>query len=208
MSMTAPQSWNDFPVMEPMDPRLVIQKVLLEDNAGASRGATFSRVTDWLQNVTWINPVLKISDYSATTIPIIQANSVQDYESVQEAIVWNSTHAMTATNPKLPLAVKKITFAKAGKAFDNIVYVDFIGGATSTNIQISFRDNSVTNGQPDATGAPTIPVFAFPTTSTYGGAGRKLTFTVLRPGRFALGIRVVDNLGNYSMFELNLHIMP
>jgi hypothetical protein len=204
--MTNPQSWNDFPVMEPMDPRLVISKVLLDDNTGASKGGTFSRVTDWLQNVTWVNPVLKISDVTTSTFPTIQSNSAQDYESFQEAIVWNSTHAMTATNPKLPLAVKKIVFAKAGKAFDNIIYLDFIGGATSTNVQISFRDNSITNGQPDATGAPTIPVFAFPTTATYGGTGRKLIFTVLRPGRFALGIRVVDNLGNYSMFELELHV--
>jgi hypothetical protein len=189
--------------MEPMDPRLVIQKITLDDNTGAAKGATFSRVTSWFQNVTWVNPVLKISDVTSSTTPTIAANSPQDYQSFQEAVVWNSTKSMVATNSKLPLAVKKIVFLKAGMSFDNTIYLDWIGGATSTDVQISFRDNSVTSGNLDPLGgAPTVPVFQFLATATYGGAGRKLTVTVLRPGRYFVGIRVLDNGGNYSMFEM------
>lgn len=69
---------------------------------------------------------------------------------------------MISTNPKLPIAVKKIVFGKAGISFDNIIYLDFIGGATSTNIEISFRDNSVTSGNPDPTGADHDPCLRLP----------------------------------------------
>jgi hypothetical protein len=110
---------------------------------------------------------------------------------------------MVSPNSKLPLAVKKIVFLKAGMSFDNTIYLDWIGGATSSDVQISFRDNSVTSGNLDAAGgAPTIPVFQFLPTLTYGGTGKKLVVTVLRPGRYTVCLRVLDNGGNYSMFEM------
>jgi hypothetical protein len=74
-------------------------------------------------------------------------------------------------------------------------------------VQISFRDNSYSGGDFTNGGTPTIPVFAFPTSTTYGGTGRNLQLTLLKTGRFSMGIRIVDGGGNYSMFPFELVVL-
>ncbi|MDP4198492.1 MAG: hypothetical protein Q8922_00860 [Bacteroidota bacterium] len=109
---------------------------------------------------------------------------------------------MTTNNPQLPLVVEGLMYLKSGP-FTNNIFLDFTGGATSTDVQLGFRDNSYTSGDFTAGATGTIPVFAFPGAPvTYGGTGHILSVTLLKPGRYSMGIRIVDNVGNYSLFPM------
>ncbi len=200
-----PQSWNDLVLQPTMDPRSLIANPVLVDSGATSRDGSFLRSVNWLQSVTWVAPVIKFTP-SATMAAYIMANNPQDFDSIEAANLWNTTHAMTSINPQLPLVSEGLIFGKAGSNSNNNYPIDFIGGATSTDIQISFRDNSFTGGDFTSGGTPTIPVFAFPS-ATYGGTSKLLTMTFLQTGRFSLGIRVVDNSGNYSMFPIELIVL-
>ncbi len=143
-----------------------------------------------------------VSQPSPSTLSNVQVNNPYDFGSIEEANTWNGLHQMTVPTAQVPPAVQKIMFLKAGTAFINNVFLDFTGGATSTDIQLSIRDNAGTSGDFQNSGTGTIPVFSFPTTATYGTPGRNLQVTLLRTGRFNVGLRIIDNGGNYSLFEM------
>ena len=187
--------------MPPIDPRSLIQMISFEDQANVNQVAGFTRSTTWLQNVTWLDAPLIVTP-AATKTAVIAAPNAADYQSLQDAIAWNSTHAMTPLSTKLPKAVEKIFFLKAGGQFINQIYLDWNIGVTSTDVQFSFRDNSVTSGDFTNSATGTIPVFAFPNTSTYGGIGRLLQVSLLARGRYMVGMRIVDNSGNWSLYDM------
>ncbi len=109
---------------------------------------------------------------------------------------------MTAQNNQLPIAVQKIMFLKAGTAFVNNIFLDWSPTVTSTDVQLSFRDNSTTSGDFQNSATATVPVFAF-SGATFGGTARMLQVTLLRTGRFQMCLRIIDNSGNYSMYEMD-----
>lgn len=203
----APQSWFDLVVMSPIDPRGIIQYAAFENQAGATQIANFARSSNFLQAVTWVNPPMVVTQPGTGTTSFVQATNPQDYDSAVAAGNWSATHAMTVNSAQVALAVQKIMFLKAGIQFINNIYLDFTGGATSTNIQLSIRENSATTGDFQGAGIGTVPVFAFPS-STYGGTGRNMLLTILKPGRFNVGLRIVDNSGNYSIFEMDWIVLP
>ncbi|MFI5200889.1 MAG: hypothetical protein ACHQNE_00695 [Candidatus Kapaibacterium sp.] len=205
---SGPQSWFDLVVMPPMDPRGIIQSVLFQNQAGASQPASFARSATFLHNSTWVNPPMIVTQPGGGTSPgFVLAANPQDFDSMVAAQNWTSLHAMTVTSAQVALSVQKLMFLKAGMKFVNNIYLDFTGGATSTDIQLSIRDNSATSG--DFQGAPTgtVPVFSFPST-TYGGTGKQMQLTLLQPGRFNVGLRIIDNSGNYSIFEMDWIVLP
>lgn len=197
------QSWLDLPVSPTIDARTLIQSCAFIDQAGTSQGGLFQRSTNWLKAVTWVSPVVKVTAYGtvSATSNLVAVNG-QDFTSVEAAATWNGTHVMTTNNAQLPLVSEGLMFLKAGTNFINNVFFDFNGGVTSTDVQIGFRDNSYTSGDFTNSATGTIPVYAFPTTTTYGGTGRQLSLTLLQTGRFHMGLRIVDNGGNYSMFPM------
>ncbi len=198
-----PQSWYDFAVMPPMDPRSIVQTISLQDQGGTMRPASFARSVSWLHAApTWANPPLIVTPFS-TAVPNVTVPNTNDFGSVEAAAAWNSLHAMTSTSIFVPIAVEKIMFLKAGTAFVNNIFLDFIGGVTSQDILFSFRDNSVTSGDFTGGGAGTIPVFAFPTAPTYGGTSRNLQVTLLRPGRYSVALRIFDSAPNWSIYEMD-----
>jgi hypothetical protein len=199
----APQSWFDLVVMSPMDPRGIISSVSFENNAGSQTAATFARSSTWLHASTWVNPPLIVSQ----TASFVICPNVQDFASVEAANTWNGLHLMTAQNNQLPIAVQKIMFLKAGTAFVNNIFLDWSAGVTSTDVQLSFRDNSTTSGDFQNSGTATVPVFAF-TGATFGLTARNLQVTVLRTGRFHVAMRIIDNSGNYSMYEMEWIVLP
>ncbi len=202
MNNSAPQSWYDFPAMQPMDPRSIVQVIQLTDNAAAVQTGQFQYSGTWLQTVTWGNPPIATSPFVPGTIPIVSVPNVNDYESQNIAIAWNASHAMTVNNNKLPVCVNNIMFLKAGTAYVNTLFFDWTGIITATDIQFSFRDNSVTSGMfmNGATGL--VPVFTFPSTSTYGAFAMKLQVTLLQPGRYTVGLRIHDSAGTWSLYEM------
>jgi hypothetical protein len=195
------QSWFDLAMQPTQDPRSLIGMISFEDQANAAQAGTFTRSTNWLQAAIWVAPPMKVTPRATLTTAFIIAANPNDFASAEFAAAWNAAHAMTSINPQLPLVAEGLMYLKAGP-FMNMVYLDITGGTTSTDVQISFRDNSYTSGDFTNGAAGTIPVFAFPTTTTYGGTGRALTVTLLKPGRYSMGIRIVDNAGNYSMFPM------
>jgi hypothetical protein len=199
----APQSWFDLIVMQPMDPRSIISTVSFENNASSQTVATFARSSTWLESATWINPPLIVSQTASYVI----CPNAQDFASVEEANVWNGLHQMTALNNQLPIAVQKIMFLKAGTAFVNNIFLDWSAGVTSTNVQLSFRDNSTTSGMFQNSGTATVPIFLF-TGATFGLTARNLQVTLLRTGRFHVALRILDNSGNYSLYEMEWIVLP
>lgn len=198
------QSWNDLVVMPPMDPRAIIASLSFEDQTSAIQIASFARSATWLNPAkTWVNPpmITSLPSTPATTAHIVAANPY-DFDAVVQSTNWNTVHAMTVPSAGLPIDVQKIMFLKADPRFVNNLYFDFTGGATSTDIQFSMRDNSATSGMFENAAAATIPVFTFPSTSTYGGLGRNVQVSLSMPGRFHVAFRIVDNSGNWSMFEM------
>ena len=144
---------------------------------------------------------------TGTTGNVVAANPY-DYTAVVAANAWNSVHAMTAPNTnQLPFSVQNIVFLKADPRFINNLYFDITGGVTSTDIQFSMRDNSTTSGMFQDAALATVPVFALPS-STYGGTGRNLQVSLTRTGRFDVAFRIVDNGGNWSMFEMQWIVLP
>jgi hypothetical protein len=105
------------------------------------------------------------------------------------------------------MATRRMYF-KAGMAFRNSVYFDFIGGKTSQDILLSLRHNSFTSGDFQNAAAGTVPCFQFPTTATFGGAGRALELCFNATGVFDVAMRVLDNAANYSMFEMEWIVLP
>lgn len=194
--------------MPPMDPRGLISFLTFENQAGAQQIATYQHSSTWLKSIAWINaPMIPTLPGAGTTGNIVAAN-IYDFNSVVAANAWNSTHAMTApTSNQLPFSVQNIFFLKVGPQFINNFYLDFTGVTTSTDIQLSMRDNSTTSGQFQNAALATVPAFVFPTT-TYGGTGRNLQVSVLRTGRFHVALRIVDNSGNWSMFEMEWIVLP
>ncbi len=199
----APQSWFDLIVMPTMDPRSIISTTSFEASAGGQQGGTFARSSTWLHSATWINPPLIVSQTASNVI----CPNVQDFASVEEANIWNGLHLMTAQNNQLPIAVQKIMFLKAGSAFVNNIFLDWSAGVTSTDVQLSFRDNSTTSGNFQNSATATVPVFAW-SGPTFGSTARNLEVTLLRPGRFQMALRIIDNSGNYSMYEMDWIVLP
>jgi len=190
-------------VMPPMDPRSIMASPLLMDNTSAIQAGTFARSATWLNlTKTWVNPPMVTTLPTASTTSHVVAANPYDFQAVIDAQTWNTTHAMSLPTNGMPVAVQKIMYLRADPRFINTFYVDFTGAATSTDIQLSMRDNSVTSGNYQNAAAGTVPVFTFPNTSTYGGTGRSFQVTLLQSGRFNVGFRIVDNAANWSMFEM------
>ncbi len=191
------QSWNDLLLQSTMDPRGLIS------NAGfVSTGGLFLRSTTWLQAVTWVAPPMKVSAPGVGTTSNIMAVNPQDFPSIEAAATWNATHAMTTINPQIPLVNEGLMYLHAGSNFYNNIYLDITGGTTLVSVQLSFRDNSYTAGDFTAGATGTIPVFDFGT-GPFMGLGKLFQVTLLQTGRFQMGLRLVDNAGNYSMFPMD-----
>ncbi len=201
MSTASAQSWNDLIMSPTMDPRGLVANTTLQDSGGIARTGNFVRSTNWLQAATWISPVIAITP-SATTAAFIQANNGQDFSSIEQVNLWNSTHAMTSINPQLPLCMEGLVYLRGSTSFTNFLPLDFLSGmVNSTSVQLSFRDNSLSGGDFTAGSTPTIPVYDFGS-FTFGGTSHFLALTLLKTGRFSMGIRVLDNNGKFSMFPM------
>jgi hypothetical protein len=114
---------------------------------------------------------------------------------------------MTSISTQLPLAVNALMILKASPKFLNNVFFDFLGGATSTDIPFSFKDNSLTSGDFTNAATGTIPSYSFGST-TFGGTGKMLTVSILTPGRYSVALRIVDNAGGYSLFPMEWIVLP
>jgi hypothetical protein len=202
MNISSPQSWNDMALVSPQDPRDVLEYIAMYDQAGALVIGKFARSTTWLNNTTWAISPLSFSPLAVNSTPSIAAVNNQDPAAVYEVNKWNNSHMMVTTNNQLPWTVQRMVFVKAGAQFFNTLFFDWPGITTSTDVQVSVRENSATAGDFTNAASGTIPVYIF--TGTFGGTKKGLSFIISRPGRYSLCVRIVDSGGNWSMFELEL----
>jgi hypothetical protein len=205
MSTTNPQSWYDMPFLAPMDPRAIISQISFTDNGGGSRAGQFLNSATFLNNTTWQPSPLSITPL-ATATPFCLALTPQDFVAVQTAAQWTNSHGIVRSNTQLPPTVQKILFLKAGIGYITTFFLDWVGGVTSTDIQISPRDNSATAGNFLDAAAGNVPVFSW-TGNTFGGTGKQLSVVTTGPGRVNMAMRVIDNSANWSMFEMDWNIV-
>jgi len=202
-----PQSWYDLPLMQPMDPRSIISFVQFDNNAGGPVLGVFQNSATFLNNTAWVASPLSLSAGTGGTSPTCTALAgIQDYQSFVAAQQWINSHGVVRTNTQLPATVQKIIFLKSGNNFLTTFFLDFAGGVTSTDIQLSIRDNSVTGGNFLDSATGTVPAFTF--SGAFGGTSRKLAICTNGPGRVSMGMRVIDNASNWSMFEMDWNIVP
>lgn len=198
-----PKSWFDFPVTNPIDPRGIVQSASFMDQAGTYQGASFDHSSTFLKSVTWANPPLSVSPRVTGTIPNVSAVNPADFEAVERAASWTAAHAMASTNSQLPICVQGTFFLIAHPKYFNNLYLDWAAGVTSTDIQLSMSQNSLTSGDFANASLGTIPAFVFPTTATYGGTGRVLQLVLRQKGEYMLGLRIHDSVGNWSMYQMH-----
>ena len=199
------QSWFDLPYGDPVDPRSVISAISFDDNTGVAQPGLFQNSATFLHNTTWQASPLALSAGTGATAPFCAPVTPADYLGISIAQRWQNSHGIIRSNTQLPPTVQKIIYTKAYPRFQTAIFFDWAGGVTSSDLQFSFRDNSAVGGN-FITGAATVPVFAW-NGPTFGGSARKLIISTVRPGRFVMVLRIVDNAGNWSMFEIELRIV-
>jgi hypothetical protein len=183
-----------------MDPRVIVASASFQNSSGVAQVASFIRSNSFLHASTWVTPPMIVN---TSTPGYINASNAYDFDAIEQANTWNGLHQMTTSSSQIPFSVNKLIFLKAGTQFINNIFLDWTGGTTSTSdIELSFRDNSTTSGIFQNAAVGTMPVFSFPA-GTYGGTAKQLTLTLLRTGRFPMVMRIIDNTGNYSMFEMD-----
>jgi hypothetical protein len=204
MNITTPQSWYDLPLMSPMDPRSVVSFVNLQDSGGGNHSGIFQNSSTFLNNTTWHTPPIAYTSI-ATVAPMCNALTPQDSDAVVTAANWTAAHGILASNTQLPPTILRSCFLKAGNRFQTTINLDWTPGVTSTDVQLSFKDNSGVGGNL-ITGSSTVPVLAW-SGNTFGGLARALTISTIGPGRVAMVLRIIDNSGNWSMFEMDWNIV-
>ena len=190
-----------------MDPRAIVSYAQLDDNGGVGRIGIFQNSATFLNNTTWFPSPLNWSAITAATTPSCNPVNIQDFEAFYLAQNWTYAHGIISTNnANLPASVTKIVFLKAGNRYMTILYLDWAGGVSSTDIQLSLRDNSTVGGNL-INSASTVPVIGW-SGNTFSGTSRKLIISTIGPGRVNMVLRVIDNTAKWSMFEMDWNIVP
>lgn len=187
------QGWQDIDILQPLDPRFII----LNSTLGSSAGQ-FTRSTTFLQGLWGTNPFA----YTGTNT-VLASLDTTDAATTVEAAQWSFLHQMVNTSSALGTAMRKVVFMRAGRIWDNRVEISF-GGATYSDVQLSFRDNLGTSGIFLNGSSGSIPVASFSGTFT---GNNILHVTLRRPGVYSMVI-VANNGTNYSTFEMEWVVLP
>jgi hypothetical protein len=182
-----PQSWYDFSIAAPEDPRDLISNVALNGVEG-----------DFLYSQTFSHPS---GSWIATPLtlngtPICFSLWTDNQLAVAHAAQWNFLHGTISTDPKISPLLNNVIYVKAGNAWQMTIPIS-TNGITLTDIQLSFRDNAATSGDYIGATSGGIPAFSFP--GMFSGS-LTLDITFSSTGRVQLALRTIDNSGNYSMF--------
>ncbi len=119
-----------------------------------------------------------------------------------DALQWNFAHLTRNLNANLAPPLDKVIFLRSGLRWEMKIPIN-LGTGVYSDLQLSFRDNAGTRG--DTSG--TVPVIAFNTSATFTG-GVVLTVTLKYTGHAVMGLRAIDNGGNWSMYESEWIIVP
>jgi hypothetical protein len=191
------QSWYDVPIQQAIDPRILIANAQL----GTTQG-TFFRSPNFGNAVAWVpSPFVLAGTVTCTSL------HSDDLLTVADAAQWNFSHQGGNYLPAaVPPPVKKILFLRGGTEWEMSFDIN-LGGATYSDLQISFRDNAAVYGEfiglPSGFGG--IPTILFGSALT---GTKTLKLTLKMTGTFVMAISARDGGGNASMFEMEWNIVP
>lgn len=185
------QSWYDLPVQQPVDPRILIANSLIGVTQGVfARSSTFDAVS-------WV-----ASPFSLSGSVVCATLHTDDALAVAEAAQWNFSHQGANVDAGTPIPLRKVLFLRGGTSYEMSVGID-LGGATYTELQLSFRDNGATPGDFTGMGQGTVPIIKF--TGSFTGA-QTLKVTLRMLGTFVMGLKATEGANN-SMFEMEWNVV-
>jgi len=184
------QRWNDFATMCPKNPLDIIAYADFNTDVGV------------LENSETFNT--PVSVWSANTIALggnsVSALGIDNKLKIQDALNWNFSHKTWDGDSAIAPPLKDMVFLRGGLEWQNDIAIE-LGGATYTNLQLSFLYNATTRGDKQGT----VPVITFSGTYT-GTASLKLTLTTY--GQVCMGLRAIaSGTEAYSMYAMTWNVV-
>ena len=187
-------SWIDWADTMPKSPLDLIANARLGSAQGVfAYSTTFSSPSG--STLPSASPIALSSD------PICFALGTDNLQNVADAAQWNFAHQTRNSSTKLAPPLSKVIFLRAGTQWEMKIPLS-LGPGTYVNFELSYRDNAGTRG--DAQG--TVPVISFSGTSFTDPL--VLYVTLKQVGHVSMGLRAIDNAGNWSMYESEWIIVP
>lgn len=132
--------------------------------------------------------------------PICRALRSDDQLAIAKAEQWNFAHQTLNGSAELPPPLNSWIYLRVGEQWKMEILMNF-GSEEFSDIQLSFLHNAATHGL----FRNRVPVISFSQSYTQVNI---LSLTLVRPGLFSIGIRMIDTGGIYSMFELKCIVVP
>ncbi len=190
------QSWYDLTLLSPQDPRSILSYATIADSTGAAIVGLFQNSNDFKKTgAAWSTTVPLV--YSGT--PAVYSNDPTSALTIQDANEWNFNHQMRTTDTLIPDALQRMVFGRLGPLFGNAFYLTF--SATIIDIEISFLENFTSGGNFTGGGLGTVPVISFTSANNFSGASRQMQLVFKRAGTYRMAFRLIDNAGNWSVFQ-------
>ncbi len=188
------QSWNDLPVVNPLDPR----NVVANSQFGLAQGV-FKRSTTFLQG-SWAASAINF-----TGLANCSSLHGDDQLTVNNANQWNFSHKVVNTDSSLAIPMRKVMFMRGGRQWQMNIELD-LGTTPYSDIQLSLRDNAASAGDFLDSTSGSIPVISYSGTFT---AHQMFNVTIFNLGRVSMGLVMKNNdTGAYSMFEMEWVVVP
>ncbi len=158
----------------------------------------FTRSTNFIGASSWI-----ASPFALQGSLVCTSLHSDDMLSVANAAQWTVAHQGINTSSSTPPPIRKLIFMRGGTEWQNTFSID-LGIGVYSGLQLSIRENATSAGDFTGTATGTIPVFQF-----QSGLTGVVTFsvTVNMLGRFAMVLSAKDGSANYSMFEMEWHVV-
>ncbi len=185
-------NWYDLQNTAPQNPFELIADAYLNGSQGVF---AYSETFIDPPGGSWIaSPII----YSAEAVCIALESDNQQMNA--DANQWNFKHQTVNTAAALAPPMHKVIYLRGGRKWQMDVFLDL--GTSTSDLQLSFRDNAGTRGDY----AGTIPVITFP--GAHSGVV-KLSLTLNHFGHIPMGLRMIDSgTSDWSMFEMEWVIVP
>ncbi len=183
-------SWIGWQNQQPVDPLSLIARARIN----AVTGVYVNSTTYLASSPPVASPI------SLQGVPVCSALGTDSQQHVADAAQWNFQHLSGNTGATLALPLQKVIFLRGGTDWEMAIPLS-LGASTFVNFQLSFRNNAGTRG--DCAG--TIPAIEF--SGTFNGV-ITLSVTLKQLGAATMGLRGIDALGQWSMYESEWIIVP
>lgn len=190
---TAPQSWYDLAILQPIDPRHLIADARLDNSQGTFVRSSSFLVTTWATGSTVLT--------GSTTCQAWQTDNLMKVEDAEQ---WNLAHQGGNFTSSVAPPLRRIVFLRGGREWRNELFLNF-GPTVYNDVQLSFRDNAASSGNFSSGGSATVPAYKWSGAFT---AAPALSVSLKQFGRFLMALKLTDSLGNNTMWEMEWIVVP